>query len=598
MAVTLIGATYNGKKAPSGQVYVNKDGTVLLRSSSNWNPEASAVAKSTTTPKTTTPAPVQAPATVKTTAPAASSSVSIKVIGSSYNGKVAPAGQVYVNKNGTVLLRDASNPTPELSGATAVKTTTPAASTAKTTTPTPAASSVSVIGSTYNGKTAPEGQVYVNKNGTVLLRPKDTPTTEGETVQKTTAINKDIVGMFKTVYGRDPNATELTYWQSRTDKTGSALVGAMQFAKSSGKTTAGVASNTSADPISSIDSELNSGQSLDFSTISAATTKVDLSKSAALVENLTSLINNKPESTSLVDTYQNELLKSGYNEDAAALTEADKAIAQLDADFTSQLETEEGRQVSMTQVRRRQSAEETAYNRTRRDLVVERDFLANKVANKQAVVNTMVTLIGKDNDTAQAEYQSKITNALAITNLIRGIEQDELTAQEKAQDNARANVQVMANLLQSGNIKYSQLDSSTKSQLKSMELQAGLPAGFTQFVNETIKDPEVQFLAAYTDVSGMRIQPVVTTDPNTGAYTIKNINQGKVEQPSSSTTLTTDQKEGQSFLEDVNKLQEKMIANDYTWQQAWDVLHSRYPSASIETIDNSLGLSFRSKYNT
>lgn len=597
MAVTLIGSSYKGKAAPSGQVYVNKDGTVLLRSSSNWNPEASAP-KTTTTPKSTTQAPVKAPTSTptviapKTATP--TSTASVKVIGTTYNGQKAPAGQTYVNKNGTILLRPIDNPTSEQGTTSNPKPTTPTATPAATPTKT---TSVTVIGDVYNGKKAPEGQTYVNKEGTILLRPKDTPTATGETTQKTTGGSADIKGVFKSVFGRDASATELTYWQGRTDKTGSALVGAMQFAKNSGKSVGEIKSDSTADPIAGFDSDLNSSQAADFARVSAETTTVDKSKSAELVDKLTAIINEKPETTSLVDTYNNELLKSGYNEDAASLTEAERAIKQLDADFATQLQTEEGRQVSMTQVRRRQSAEQTAYDATRRDLVVERDYLANKVANKQAVVNTMVTLMGKDIDNAQTEYQSKVQNAISITNLIRGIEQDQLTAQERAQDNARANVQVMSNLLASGNVKYTQLDTATKSQLKSMELQAGLPAGFTQFVSETIKDPDVQFLPAFTDVNGVRIQPVVTVNKETGAYTIKNISQGKVDQPSTETKLSDAQKEGQKFLEDVGKLQEKMIAEDYTWQQAWDVLRSRYPSASVETIDNALGLSFRSKYN-
>ena len=40
MPVKLIGSTYKGKTAASGQVYVEKDGTVLLRPKDNWNPEA------------------------------------------------------------------------------------------------------------------------------------------------------------------------------------------------------------------------------------------------------------------------------------------------------------------------------------------------------------------------------------------------------------------------------------------------------------------------------------------------------------------------------------------------------------------------------
>lgn len=470
-------------------------------------------------------------------------------------------------------------------------------------------SNLEYIGQKYtaaNGqqRVAPEGQAFYQDptSRTILLRPD----TGKENSLKTTspsilASQNDIPGMFEAVYGRKPNAQEIKYWQGRTDKKGAALIGAMQFAKQEGKTVGGTPNaQAGGDPIAAINSSLNAGQEADFSALSAATNAVDLSSSAKLVERLTQMIGEKKDAPSLRDEYEKELLRSGYNEDAASLAEADRAVKQLDADFASLTQSEEGRLVSMSQVRRRQSAEQIAYDRVRRDLVVERDYLANQVANKQAVVNTMVSLTGQDIANAQAEYQNKIQNALSITNLVRGIEQDQLTAIQRQQDNARANVQVMSGLLASGNVKYSQLDSATKSQLKSMELQAGLPVGFTQFVSETVKDPEVQFLPAYTDINGVRIQPIATINPQTGAYTIKNINQGKVDLPAGSgkaPVLTTSQKEGQKFLEDTQGLQDKMISGDYNWQQAWDTLRTRYPSASVETIDNALGLSFRSKYN-
>lgn len=472
-------------------------------------------------------------------------------------------------------------------------------------------SNLEYIGKEYtaaNGqkRVAPEGQAYYQdpSTRTILLRPdtgqdKALPSTSPSVL----ASRNDIPGMFEAVYGRKPTAQELKYWQSRTDKTGSALIGAMQFAKQEGKTIGGIPSGQSGgDPIASIDSALNAGQQADFAALSAATDKIDLSSSAKLVEKLTQMLGEKPDLPSLKDEYEKELLRSGFNEDSASLAEAEKAIKQLDADFMSTLEGEEARRVSVGQIRRRQGAQEIAYNRIRRDMVVERDYLANKVASKQAVVNTLVSLTGQDIANAQADYQNRFQNAISVTNLVRQVEQDQLTAIQRQQDNARANVQIMSQLLASGNITYNKLDSATKSQLKSMELQAGLPIGFTQFVSETVKDPEVQFLPSYTDLNGIRRQPIATIDPKTGAFSIKEITlEGKEKVTGSGGSgtpkLTTAQKEGEKFLNDTQGLQDKMISGDYNWQQSWDTLRTRYPSASTETIDNALGISFRDKYN-
>ena len=50
-------------------------------------------------------------------------------------------------------------------------------------------------------------------------------------------------------------------------------------------------------------------------------------------------------------------------------------------------------------------------------------------------------------------------------------------------------------------------------------------------------------------------------------------------------------------MKDTSSLVDKMISGDYNWQQAWDTLKFRYPTASVETIDNALGLANRDKYN-
>jgi hypothetical protein len=180
--IFVIGATYQGKTAPSGQVYINKNGTVLLRPANNPTPEL--VTSPTATPGASTPGQ---PTNVNSPAPTSG----IYVIGGNYQGKAAPAGQVYINKNGTVLLRPADNPTPELNDApapiqqnnsqpAAPKPSTPAPAPKPTPAPAPAKPKVNikVIGGSYQGKKAPAGQVYVNKDGTILLRPSNNPTPE------------------------------------------------------------------------------------------------------------------------------------------------------------------------------------------------------------------------------------------------------------------------------------------------------------------------------------------------------------------------------------------------------------------------------------
>ncbi len=142
--IHIIGSTYNGQNAGVNtkgeqQVYIVKDGVVLKRPASNPTPEITGTAptlnlgspsnpvqannpnptatvptpatKNTSSPTPTAPA---APAASKPTVPAAAPVPNIKVVGPNYGGHTAPTGNTFVLKDGVLLTRPLSNPTPEL----------------------------------------------------------------------------------------------------------------------------------------------------------------------------------------------------------------------------------------------------------------------------------------------------------------------------------------------------------------------------------------------------------------------------------------------------------------------------------------------------
>ncbi len=256
---------------------------------------------------------------------------------------------------------------------------------------------------------------------------------------------------------------------------------------------------------------------------------VEVSDSVKLTTKLIEALEDKPErDKTTLETFQEQREILGIEDLENEFASAESAVEKLDADFASKLEEEEGRKVSLKQVRRRQSAEEIAYNRKRRDLVVERNALANQLNMKYNVLNNIVKYTGQDYDDAQQDYQFKFNAALQLTNLLTGIEDKAKTAEERQIDNARANLQIMYNLFKGGNVSYESLDSATQLDIKSMELQAGLPTGFTKFIDENIKEDVVSFLPAYTNEEGNRIQPVATVTAD-GKYSISNVSLGKAQ---------------------------------------------------------------------
>ncbi|KKN02831.1 hypothetical protein LCGC14_1113810, partial [marine sediment metagenome] len=254
---------------------------------------------------------------------------------------------------------------------------------------------------------------------------------------------------------------------------------------------------------------------------------VKVSDSTKLVTKLIESLEDKPErDKTTLETFQEQREILGIEDLENEFASAEADIERLDADFASKLEEEEGRKVSLKQVRRRQTAEGIAYNRKRRELVVDRNALANRLNMKYSVLNNIVKYTGQDYDDAQQDYQFKFNAALQLTSLLTGIEDKAKTAEERQIDNARANLQIMYNLFKGGNVSYSSLDSATQLDIKNMELQAGLPTGFTKFIDENIKEDVVSFLPAYTSEDGNRIQPVATISAD-GRYSIKNVNLGQ-----------------------------------------------------------------------
>lgn len=292
--------------------------------------------------------------------------------------------------------------------------------------------------------------------------------------------------------------------------------------------TEGIDPQDNQNQINDIDDKENQQQENELEIINNETSQVDVSDSSKLITSLLEKLDEEPETKSAQEIFneqREELGIGGLEDDLASI---DSEIESLEADFASTMEGEEGRKVSMGQIRKRQGAQEIKYNRMKRDLQVERNSIVNQLNMKYGVLNSMVKFAGMDYDNAQQDYQFKFNAALQLTNILATMENREKTDEERKIDNARANLQIMYNLIKSGNISYDSLDQTTLLEIKNMELQSGLPTGFVKFIDEKIKDPMVSFLPGFTDENGNRVQPVATVSPD-GKYSISNIKVGKAE---------------------------------------------------------------------
>lgn len=269
--------------------------------------------------------------------------------------------------------------------------------------------------------------------------------------------------------------------------------------------------------------------------------KVDLSKSSELVNKLITSLESgvdKPKEVSLEQKFIDEKKKLGVDVLETDLATKDSEIKKLDADYKATISEEENAVQGMREINRNKSETQLVYERKRGEIAAERDSIATQLNSKYTVVQSIMSYAGQDYNNAQQNYQQKFNQTVQLANLLQGVEDRAKTQEEKLQDNARANVTIMYNLLKEGNVDFSTLDATTKSNITAMEIQAGLPQGFTQYVTKTLDAPITSFLPAYTDENGNRIQPVGTVNKTTGAFTIKNVNIGVAKNTDDDSNLT------------------------------------------------------------
>ena len=274
------------------------------------------------------------------------------------------------------------------------------------------------------------------------------------------------------------------------------------------------------DPIAEINAFANADQERALSAINSLGNKIDLSDSATLLRARNAA--DAPVAPSAMQTALDQRAALGVDPLQSKLTQLDNDLRKLDTENISLQKDEEGRRVSMTQIRKRQSALSIDYERVRRDMVAERDALATELNGKMATVALMVQYSQMDYQNANQAYQQKFDNAIKITNLMSNLDQAQKNDAQRAQENARANLTVIMNTIKDGNISYDKLSSSAKNDIKMFEIQAGYPQGFTSFVHKAVPDPVTTIGAPYETVDGKRHVPIVTIGAN-GVPKVTNI---------------------------------------------------------------------------
>lgn len=403
-------------------------------------------------------------------------------------------------------------------------------------------SELELIGKTYRDRVARDGFLFYQDPITneILERPEELqglaqPSTSPSVIQE----RSNIPSMFQSVFGRKPNEDELRYWQGRTDKSGSALIGAMQFAKGKGESK-GAAAQTK-DPVENMKLGANTGQErlAQIFKEQGITTKSSESKIRKAELDAAKI----PEAASVLEFTQEQLEATQFQEAQADLNRSKNALRQLDAGFQSTvIDAERLPGLSMVQIRRNQTELEIAYNRARADLVAELHANSDIVQSQTAVMGMMIDAFKFDTQQAQIEYQNRFNKAMALYEITAQEERDAFNVQQSLVNNQRANLGVIMGMVQDGSLDYNQLSGDERAQISRMEQTVGLQ-GVTQAIANTDIPPVVSMGANITAADGTVYTPIISQDPRTGEISISHYTHPfKVRIPSSGSGATTLQK--------------------------------------------------------
>ena len=315
-----------------------------------------------------------------------------------------------------------------------------------------------------------------------------------------------------------------------------------------------------------------------------------------------------PTAPNLVDTYNKLRADNNLDNLESQVNDVNKSINDLDAAYLAGTHKVEGQLAPMEILQGRTNVLQQQYNEQRTVLVNQQNELNQQITQKNNVISQMMTLTQQDYTNARSAYNDSFDQALQLQQLHN-------TEQNTAQDNARANLNILANAISTSGKNWNDVSASMKTSIQQLELQAGLPAGSMQTFITT--KPKANLLATVngTDSSGNDIVTFVYADENGNPGMVRTLKTGgyTVPKTTNNTLSTTDQKyyNTQDYNSSLAALSpfvvtggskgtpEELLKNNktyYTREQAISMLAAQYPDQNIADISKDVYAAFPDTY--
>lgn len=230
----------------------------------------------------------------------------------------------------------------------------------------------------------------------------------------------------------------------------------------------------------------------------------------------------KPDAPNFEATY-NEL-RSKYNvgDLETRLNDLDAEEQAVIAQRRQRTTAEMDKPVALNVISGRVGEVERQENERLSYIATQKQGLAAQLQTSNAVIENTMNLKKLDYSTAKDEYDSEFSQNLQMFNVVKGLYDADVSEQDREQDNARANLQIIYNGLKEGD--GAAVSDTLKYTIGKLELEAGLPTGFYERLNSS--NPEGKILSTTTrTVGGQKYADILTKNAD-GSLSTKSVKLG------------------------------------------------------------------------
>lgn len=440
----------------------------------------------------------------------------------------------------------------------------------------------------YSPVSAPSGggggaPVNTNVAAPVVNTNVSTVKTQADSLGNKSVANRNYVNAtFKELHGRDATAAELANF---TGKGVLDVYNAISAGSPVAKTDLNSIINAGQDEnINNKDSQMNGAPEVS----AAEKIKADMTATKDLVApDIT-----KPTAPSLETTYNELRTTYGLTDLETSLTDLKNQERVLVEETNARKDYAESKPVALGVISGKQSEVDRQANKQLESLRRQQTYISDQLNTKYSIIQNLMTFRQTDYQNAMTAYNNEFTQNMSLLSTVRSQQQFEITEADKQKDNARADYTIFINGIKETGNGLKDITADQKTMLNKLEAQAGLPVGTYEMLLPKIGDQKLTSLGTANNSSGGQSAYFMTIDKKTGKPTITSVVLPGAKATSSGgggNTISKEDKEIEAFRNEAATMIQKLDKDEINWGGAYDSIKVKYPNASNELIDSTLG---------